>query len=255
VGFLFAGCRSIEDYARLVAGRRCLRDCPNEREPLLRLDAVLDALSASGVDVPMPRTWRLEVDRPLPDDLEFPLFVRTPSTSLKRGGAVSKVRNRKELEDESEVLRRATRWDATILARRWLDLAVAGRGMYGPVPRELRVWIVDAVPRAWSFHYQSALRDPEGFPPTPDELSDLRRLATLVGGAFRSRLVAADFAQLKSGGWAFIEAGPGSCAGTTHEAVFKGVADCLRGQTWAFAGDRYGAPFRADTALHPGALS
>jgi hypothetical protein len=37
----------------------------------------------------------------------------------------------------------------------------------------------------------------------------------------RQRLVAADFARGRDGRWWFIEAGPGSCAGTAHEAVFS----------------------------------
>jgi hypothetical protein len=43
-GFLFAGARPITDYRRLLAGRPLVRDRPEEREPLLRLDAVLQAL-------------------------------------------------------------------------------------------------------------------------------------------------------------------------------------------------------------------
>jgi len=39
----------------------------------------------------------------------------------------------------------------------------------------------------------------------------------------------ADFARLTSGNWAFIEAGPGSCAGTAHESVFKAVVHKLLG--------------------------
>ena len=242
-GFLFAGCRSMDDYARVVSRHPRLRDRPGERAPLMRLDAVLDALSAAGVSVPTPRTWRLDVNEAPPDDLEFPLFVRTAVTSLKRGGKASKVRNGRELHDEAEVLRRATHWDATVLARRWVDLAVAGHGMYGPVPRELRVWLVDGVPRAWSFHYLNVLRDPDGFPPARAELDDLARLAADVGRAFRSRLVAADFAWQKAGGWVFIEAGPGSCAGTAHEVVFKAVADLLRGREHPSAGDAHGGLF------------
>ena len=58
----------------------------------------------------------------------------------------------------------------------------------------------------------------------------LRQLAGTVGSAFRSRLVVADFARGQDGRWWFIEAGPGSCAGTGHEAVFKAVARRLRGE-------------------------
>src|SRR5947209_7561503 len=58
-GFLFAGARPIDDYRALVAGLPLVRDRPEEREPLLRLDGVLRALDRAGVSVPMPRTWGL----------------------------------------------------------------------------------------------------------------------------------------------------------------------------------------------------
>src|SRR5690348_15890834 len=76
-GFLFAGARPIDDYRKLVANRPALRDRPEERAPLLRLDGVLDALASARIDVPSPRTWRIELDAPLPPDLTYPLFVRT----------------------------------------------------------------------------------------------------------------------------------------------------------------------------------
>ena len=63
-----------------------------------------------------------------------------------------------------------------------------------------------------------------------------------VGGAFRSRLVAADFARGREGRWWFIEAGPGSCAGTAHEAVFKAVARRLRGEAPGLRADAVGGP-------------
>ncbi len=54
-GFLFAGARPADDYRGLVAGLPLVRDRPAEREPLLRLDAVLAALGRAGVRVPAPR--------------------------------------------------------------------------------------------------------------------------------------------------------------------------------------------------------
>ena len=39
-GFLFAGARPIEDYCGLIARLPLVRDRPEEREPLLRLDTV-----------------------------------------------------------------------------------------------------------------------------------------------------------------------------------------------------------------------
>jgi hypothetical protein len=63
-----------------------------------------------------------------------------------------------------------------------------------------------------------------------------------VGGAFRSRLVVADFARGRDGQWWLIEAGPGSCAGTAHEAVFKAVARRLRGEAHGLRADAVGGP-------------
>ena len=241
--FLFAGARPIDDYRRLVAGRRGVRDRAEDREPLLRLDAVLDGLHAAAVDVPTPRTWRLPLDAPVPADLTFPLFVRTAFSSWKLGGHISKVGTRSQLEAESAELRRALGWDALILARQWLDLAAAGRSVYGPVPVEIRTWIVDGRPHAWSFHHMTVVPSPAGFPPTADDLAVVRDMAARVGTAFGSRLVAADFAKTKSGHWAFIEAGPGSCAGTGHERVFKSVAAALRGETMGIVSNAVGGTF------------
>ena len=228
-GFLFAGARPLADYAQLVGRLPRMRDQPREREPLLRLDRTLDVLRAKGVTVTGPRTWRLALDAPLPADLTYPLFVRTAESSWKLGGAISRVESEGELRDEAEALRRGIRWDAVILAREWLDLLPAGESVYGPVPQEIRAWIVDQQPWAWSFHHGAVVPAPAGFPPSADDLAVLRAEAAKIGGAFRSRLVVADFVKLTRGGWAFLEAGPGSCAGTVHEAVFKAVASRLLG--------------------------
>jgi hypothetical protein len=177
----------------------------------------------------------------MPDDLTYPLFVRTAESSWKKGGQISRVKTSKELEAEAALLRRALGWDATILAREWLDLALAGEGRYGPVPQEVRTWIVDRVPFAWSFHHLHIVPRPQGLPPSADDLTVLRRLSAEVGSAFCSRLVVADFARGLDGQWWFIEAGPGSCAGTDHEGVFKAVASKLRGEDVAVTGgDRVG---------------
>jgi hypothetical protein len=228
-GFLFAGARSIEDYRNLVAGLPLVRDRPEEREPLMRLDTMLATLERAHVALPTPKTWVLLLDAPLPADLTFPLFVRTAESSWKKGGYISRVRTAAELEDEAATLRRALGWDAIILAREWVDLTPVGEGRYGPIPQEVHVWVVDGVPFAWSFHYMHVLARPVGFPPLADHLAILRRLAGDVVSAFDSRLVVADFARGVDGRWWFVEAGPGSCAGTAHEAVFKAVACRLRG--------------------------
>lgn len=242
-GFLFAGARGLADYEQLVAKHAGVRDRPGERAPLLQLDTVLEALARAGAEVPTPKTWRLEIDCPQPDDLPFPLFVRTTHSSWKLGGRASRVHSPKELETEIAELRRVFGWNAVILAREWVELAEAGRNRNGPVPQELRVWVVDHVPRAWSFHYLNVLNQPRGFPPAAEELQILGRLSATVARAFASRLVAADFARTVSGDWVFIEAGPGSCAGTAHEAVFKSVAQKLLGETLPIPDDSVGGAF------------
>jgi len=70
-------------------------------------------------------------------------------------------------------------------------------------------------------------------------------LSRRVASAFRSRLIVADFARNSEGDWIFIEAGPGSCAGTGHENVFKSVAARLCGERFDFAGDNVGGVFPA----------
>jgi hypothetical protein len=239
-GFLFTGARPIEDYRQMVARWPLVRDRPEDREPLLRLDSVLETLDRARVRVSMPRTWVLPLDAPLPADLTFPLFVRTAESSWKKGGQISRVRNPSELKDEATELRRALGWDAVILARQWLDLAPAGQGRYGPLPQEVRTWVVDSVPFAWSFHYLDLVPRPKGFPPSASDLVELRRLAGEGGSAFHSRLVVVDFARGVDGRWWFIEAGPGSCAGTGHEAVFKAVARRVRGEESELQGDAVG---------------
>jgi hypothetical protein len=228
-GFLFAGARSNEDYAALIRDFPGIRDRAEERKPLLRLDTVLERLARASVSVPTPRTWWLPLGAEPPEDLRYPLFLRTPLTSLKLGGHISRVTDREELEAEAGELRRVLGWDQLILARAWHDLAEAGSGTYGPIPQEIRVWIVDGDPLAWSFHYLNVLPAPKGFPPPKSDLRRIESLATEVGAAFESRCIVADFAKEVSGEWLFIEAGPGSCAGTAHETVFKSVASALQG--------------------------
>lgn len=239
-GFLFAGSRGIEDYRELVAPYPLLRDRPDEREPLLKLDDVLSALTLADVKVPTPKTWLIPPDSPIPDDISFPLFVRTAETSMKLGGRISRVHSRRELIDEMAELRRALKWDAVILAREWLELAPAGEGTYGPVPQEVRVWVLDGEPFAWSFHHLHIVPKPAGFPPSSADIECIDDIAASVATVFRSRLVAVDVAKTTRGDWVFIEAGPGSCAGTAHEQVFKAVASWLIGHWREFEGDAVG---------------
>ena len=153
---------------------------------------------------------------------------------------MSRVKNVRQLEEEAGLLRRAFQWDATIIARQWLELAPAGSWRYGEAPQEIRVWIVDHVPAAWSFHYLQAVPKPEGFPRSAEDLRTLARYAAEIGPLFRSRLIAADFARTKSGAWYFLEAGAGACSGTAHEAVFKAVARKLAHQPANLEGDAVG---------------
>lgn len=228
-GFLFAYQHGEEHYRSLVADRPHVSDRPDERQELVYLDAVLQRLSDRGVDVPAPKTWVIGIDDDPPTDLEFPLFVRTPKSSWKRGGTQSKANTLKQLDDEIELLRRAFGWDAPILARKWIDVAVAGHFMFGDAPQEVRVWIVDHRPVAWSFHYLHVVPSPKGFPPSPDDLRLLSDYAERVGSAFNSRFIVADFVRDRHGKWWFLEVGPGSAAGTAHEVAFKYVAERLRG--------------------------
>ena len=131
-----------------------------------------------------------------------------------------------------------------ILARRWLDIAVAGQWMFGNAPQEIRVWVVDQCPTAWSFHYLHAVPKPKGFPPSKSDLDLLRDLAARVASPFRSRLIVADFVRGKRGRWHFLEAGPGAVAGTAHEGVFKHVAVSLVGQPSDLEGDNVGGALR-----------
>ena len=62
----------------------------------------------------------------------------------------------------------------------------------------------------------------------------------MVALPFRSGLVVADFARRTEGVWFLLEAGPGSCAGTAHEAVFKYVASCLAGSRYEPREDNVG---------------
>lgn len=241
-GFLFSYAHGDEHYRRLVGNRPGIADRPEHREELSQLDGVLRRLQERQVRVPMPRTWTIGIDDPLPDDLTFPLFVRTPKSSWKRGGTQARAANARQLIDEMAMLRRVFGWDAPILAREWIDVAVAGRFMFGDAPYEVRVWVVDQQPAAWSFHYLHVVASPAGFPPSAAELQSLADMAGGIGTAFASRLIAVDFIRDSRGAWWFLEAGPGAAAGTAHEAVFKYVAERLRGGVGLLVGDAVGGP-------------
>jgi hypothetical protein len=240
--FLFGYQIPHEQYCEIVRPFAKIRDRPDERQQLARLEDILFELQQKGVTVPTPRTWVLRLDDAPPADLTFPLFVRTSTSSWKRGGQISKVRNLRQLQDECDMLRRAFRWDATILAREWIDLMIAGEWRYGKIPREVRVWIVDSVPLAWSFHYLHVVRDPVGFPPSTADLELIAQLAQKIAAPFSSRLVAADFVCDTASRWHFLEAGPGACSGTAHEGVFKTVASKLIALELAWKGDMVGGP-------------
>ena len=88
-GFFF-GYQHGNDHLRRTSARfPNMRDRPEEREELIRLDHVLERLDAHGIEVPTPRTWILRIDDQPPRDLEFPLFVRTPSVVLEAWRATS----------------------------------------------------------------------------------------------------------------------------------------------------------------------
>ncbi|MEI8379097.1 MAG: ATP-grasp domain-containing protein [Planctomycetota bacterium] len=239
-GFLFSYEHGEDHYQKLVIDRPHVYDRPEFRQDLVCLDTVLQRLNESGVEIVTPKTWAIGVDDDLPDDLEFPLFVRTPKSSWKRGGTQSRANNRKQLVDEMDLLRRAFGWDTKILARRWINVAVAGEFMFGEAPQEVRVWIVNQRPVAWSFHYLHVVPSPTGFPPSAKDLTILAERSERIGSAFQSRLIVADFVCDQRGDWWFLEAGPGAAAGTAHEAVFKFVADMLRSGNGTMTDDSVG---------------
>lgn len=229
--FLYAGARSIDDYRKLVSPFSKIRDRPEARGPLLTLDSVLACFDRFDIDLPRPRTWLIGADDPIPNDLIFPLFVRTPKSSWKLGGKISKVSTEKELMDEAFELRRAFGVDQPVMAREWLDIESVGQTLYGPVPLEIRVWIVDSVPFAWSFHHLRVDSPPSTFPLDAKDIAKLFLLAGTIT-CFDSRLICADFVKTMDGDWCFLEAGLGSCAGTAHEFVFKSVAAKLGNLDW-----------------------
>ena len=55
-GFLFGYEHGDEQYRKLVDNRPNVRDRPEDRQELLRLDDVLRRLADSGVEVPTPKT-------------------------------------------------------------------------------------------------------------------------------------------------------------------------------------------------------
>jgi hypothetical protein len=241
-GYFFGYQHSDEHYRNLVGDRPFVLDRPEHRQELACLDDVLKRLGERAIKVPTPKTWVIGVNDDLPAALTFPLFVRTPMSSWKRGGTQSRVKNPKELTDEMELLRRAFGWDTPILARQWIEVAVAGKFMFGDAPQEVRVWIVDHKPVAWSFHYLHVVPNPRGFPPKDKELTLLAEMAARIGSAFGAHLIVADFVRDRRGKWHFLEAGTGSAAGTAHEAVFNYVAQIILGKHSRFIGDSVGGP-------------
>jgi hypothetical protein len=241
-GYFFGYQHGDKHYRHLVGDRPLVLDRPEHRQETACLDDVLKRLGDRAIKVPTPKTWVIGVNDDLPADLTFPLFVRTPKSSWKRGGTQARVKNFKELQDEMELLRRAFGWDTSIMARQWIEVAVAGKFMFGDAPQEVRVWIVDQKPVAWSFHYLHVVPNPRGFPPKDTELTWLAEMATRIGSAFSAHVIVADFVRDRKGKWHFLEAGTGSAAGTAHKAVFDLVAQTILGTGSRFSGDSVGGP-------------
>ncbi len=242
-GYLFSIAGAISDFEELVADRPNLRDRADERFPLMTLESVLDHLSSASIDLPMSRTWRLAWNEILPEDLTYPLFVRASDSSLKLGGSVSRVRNANELMLEAAELRRLLGWNALVIAREWKECVQAGTSTYGTLPQEIRVWVIDGKPFAWSFQHLNAIPLPNGFPPSNSDLLNLAMLAEGVSTAFKSRCLVVDFAKEVQRGWTFVDAGPGSSASTDHEGVFKAVASKLQGKKFPFHANSVGGLF------------
>ncbi len=188
-------------------------------------------MDAERIDVRSPKTWIWEFENSIPDSIQYPVFVRAAKSSWKLGGKISKVANDQELKSEAFELRRAFGFNQPILAREWLAIVPAGESAYGPVPMEIRTWIVDSVPFAWSFHHLHLIKNSSLFPLSCDDRSKLLELASKIN-CFESRLVCADFVKTTEGDWRFLEAGAGSCAGTAHEFVFKSVASRIAGRVF-----------------------
>ena len=239
-GFLFSVAGGISDYENLLEDRPNFRDRPEERLPLMSLTAVLDCLIAASVDLPMSRTWRLAWNEPIPEDIVYPLLVRASDSSLKLGGSIARIRNAGELQLEAEELRRMLGWNALVVAREWKECVEAGTGTYGTLPQEIRVWVVDGKPFAWSFQHLKSIRKPIGFPPSTVELKELAGMAQRIAAAFNSRCIVVDFAREVQRGWTFVDAGLGSSAETDHEGVFKAVASKLRSKAFPFHADAVG---------------
>ncbi|MCA9039267.1 MAG: hypothetical protein KDA65_02855 [Planctomycetaceae bacterium] len=229
--FLFGYDRGFEYLRRLVDQSPELHDTPEERQELVSLWNVLTTVKKLSAPVPTPRTWRLELDDLHPQDLSYPLFLRTKNTSWKRGGKQSCVEDENELQDELNELRKVFGWDCTILAREWLDLKSVGEWRFGSVPREVRVWCVHQQPCIWTFHYQNVCPDADCFPLSQEDIETLRLYATKIASQFRSPLSAFDFAQTTNDDWNFIEAAPGGCAGIAHERAFKMLGHCLQNKS------------------------
>ena len=242
-GFVFSVAGSISDYEELVADRPNLQDRANQRLPLLSLESVLDRLISASVEVPMSRTWRLAWNEELPEDISYPLFVRASSSSLKVGGSISRVRNANELLLEAAELRRLLGWSALIIAREWKECVQSGNSTYGSLPQEMRVWVVDGKPFAWSFLHLKAIPKPIGFPASTSDLLELAELAERVSIAFDSRCLVVDFAREVQRGWTFVDAGSGSSAAEDHEGVFKAMASKLLGKKFPFHSDSVGGVF------------
>lgn len=242
-GFLFSVAGAIADYEDLVVDRPLIYDRAEDRLPLMSLESVLDTLNAASVEVPMSQTWRLAWNDTLPEDLVYPLFVRASDSSLKLAGSISRVRNANELQLEAAELRRLLGWNALVMAREWKECVQAGTGTYGTLPQEIRVWVIDGKPFAWSFQHLKEIPKPDGFPPSQSDLTQLGTLAESVASAFHSRCVVVDFTRELQRGWTFVDAGSGSSASTDHEGVFKAVASKLSGKNFPFHSNSVGGVF------------
>ncbi|MDF1667889.1 MAG: hypothetical protein P1V97_39495 [Planctomycetota bacterium] len=92
----------------------------------------------------------------------------------------------------------------------------------------LRIWLVDGRSRAWSQENQSRAPDSQA-------IDLLQRVAAQkIAPLYGTRCLVVDFAPLRSGGWIFYDAGPGSKALSRHEEVFKSVALRLLGRRQDF---------------------
>jgi hypothetical protein len=216
-GFLFSFSNNADDYCRLIAGRPHLDDQPGDRIPLLTLSSVSEKIIASGVKIPLARTWLVDSNLDL-NSLSYPVLVRPNRPFLDRHITEAVYEDRKAL---GAALERKDSRDLVVQS-----YIVLQPGLMDKIAR-FRVWVIDQKAHGWSLENQKET-------PTLSDRQILRQASESIAPFFGTRLLTIDFARLKAGGWVLFEAGPGSMARSEHEELFKSVALTLAGRRSSF---------------------